>query len=288
MRIVVLGSSGQLGRALQATQKNKNVIYLSRQQAPFENYGGIEEQLKALNPTHVINTVAYTKVDQAEKDKDLCFLINSETPVKIALWCKKNSATFVHYSTDYVFDGTGERPWTEESIPNPLNVYGASKLESEKGILAVGNSYVFRTSWIYSEFGHNFVKTMVKLFQQRDTLRIVDDQIGAPNYAIELAKATWSLLEKPESFGLYHLSAPSYCSWYEFAIKIKSLCEDKGLKIQTKEIFPIRSNDYRTEVARPLNSRLSSDKLEEKFGITLPHWEVSLSDCIAKTLKERL
>lgn len=286
MKIVVLGNSGQLARSLQKTQsKNLDVTYLSHQEAPFENFEAVKMQLEKLKPTHVINTVAYTKVDLAESERDLCLLINCETPTKIAQWCKHNNAIFFHYSTDYVFNGENEVPWDEEDTPHPINVYGASKMRSEKEILAVGSSYVFRTSWIYSEFGQNFVKTMIKFFQERETLNVVFDQIGAPNYAEELAVATWTVLKKPVKLGLYHMSAPNFCSWYEFALKIKECCEKHGLKMQVKKINAVTSAEYKTIAKRPFNSRLSSEKLAREFDIHLPEWEVSLEKCVSEILK---
>ncbi len=286
MKIVVLGNSGQLGCSLKKTQKkNLNVTYLTKKDAPFENFEAIKSQLEKIKPTHVINAVAYTKVDLAEKERDLCFLINSETPQKIAKWCNENGALFFHYSTDYVFNGENEIAWDEEDSTNPLNVYGMSKLRSEKEVLAYNTSYVFRTSWIYSEFGQNFVKVMIRFFQEREELDIVADQIGAPNYAYDLAQATWAILEKPSKPGLYHLSSSKFCSWYEFSLKIAQYCKESGLKTQIKKINPIKSQDYKTAAQRPLNSRLDSAKIYRTFGIRLPDWEDSLKKCVNELLK---
>lgn len=286
MKIVVLGSSGQLACSLKKTQnKNLDVVYLSHKEAPFENFEQIKTQLEKIRPSHVINAVAYTKVDLAESEKDLCFLINSETPAKIAKWCNENGAVFFHYSTDYVFNGENEVAWVEDSTPNPLNIYGKSKLNSEKEVLAFKTSYVFRTSWVYSEYGQNFVKTMIRLFQEREELAIVSDQIGAPNYAPDLARATWDILIKAAQPGLYHMSSSSFCSWYEFAMKIEEYSRELGLKFQIKRISPISTKDYKTAAQRPLNSRLNSVKMHKTFGIQLPAWETSLKICVSELLK---
>lgn len=286
MKIVVLGATGQLASSFKKVAPSYlDVTYLSHAEAPFENYDMIERKLNELNPTHVINTVAYTKVDLAESERDLCFLINYETPVKIAKWCKQNNALFVHYSTDYVFNGKGEKPWIEDDPTDPLNVYGMSKMRSEKEILALECAYVFRTSWVYSEFGQNFVKTMVKFFQERETLNIVSNQIGTPNYAPELASATFKILESQNKLGLYHLSAQGECSWYDFALKIKEYCEELGLKLTIGKLNPILSKDYVTPARRPLNSRLSSEKLYKEFSVRLPSWEDSLKQCVSELLK---
>jgi len=286
MKIVVLGTNGQLACSLKKTQPSDlDVTYLSRREAPFENFKAIEQQLEDLKPTHVINTVAYTKVDLAEAERDLCFLINAETPAQIAQWCDKNGAIFFHYSTDYVFNGENEVPWDEADKPSPLNTYGASKFRSEEQILSYPTSYVFRTSWVYSEFGQNFVKTMIRFFQERDELNIVSDQIGAPNYAPDLAVATWKVLKASPKPGLYHMSSSRFCSWYEFALKIEKYCKELGETFQIKKIKPIPSKEYKTAAQRPYNSRLSSSKLSEVFGIQLPDWEISLKKCIDELLK---
>jgi dTDP-4-dehydrorhamnose reductase len=286
MKVVVLGESGQLARSLAKTQnKNWDVIYLSHREAPLEKPEQIIETLETINPTHVINTVAYTKVDQAEVEKDLCFQINSETPSQIAKWCFGHKVVFFHYSTDYVFNGESEIPWTESDSTEPLNVYGSSKLSGEKKVLAFGTSYVFRTSWIYSEFGQNFVKTMIRLFKEREELGVVSDQIGAPNYAEDLAQATWTIMEKPSQPGLYHLSSEKFCSWYEFAIRIHECCEELGLKMQIKKLNPIKTQDYKTVARRPLNSRLLSAKVSHDFGVRLTSWEKSLKKCVTELLK---
>lgn len=286
MKVVVLGSSGQLACSLKKTQKKDwDVTYLSRRESPFENFEEVKSQLEKIKPTHVINAIAYTKVDLAETEMDLCFLINSETPAKVAKWCKENGTIFFHYSTDYVFNGENEVPWNEEDSTNPLNIYGMSKLRGEKEVLAYDTSYVFRTSWVYSEFGQNFVKTMIRFFKEREELNIVSDQVGAPNYAEDLAQATWSILEKQSQPGLYHMSSTKFCSWYEFALKIEEYCKELGLKTQIKKINPIISREYKTPAQRPLNSRLSSVKISKTFGINLPDWEKSLKKCIIEILK---
>lgn len=287
MKIVVLGDNGQLARSLKKTQKNNfDVTYLSHGEAPFENFEVVKSKLVSLKPTYVINAVAYTKVDLAEAERDLCYLINYETPVKIAKWCKENQCVFIHFSTDYVFNGENEVAWNENDSTEPLNVYGMSKMRSEKEIIALGNSYIFRTSWVYSEFGQNFVKTMLNLFQSREELNIVSDQIGAPNYATDLASSVWEVLDKKPKLGLYHLSAPNFCSWYEFSLKINEFAKELGFSSKIKRINPILSKDYKAQALRPLNSRLDSTKIYNEIGLRLPEWQVSLKKCLEEVLKK--
>jgi dTDP-4-dehydrorhamnose reductase len=289
VKIVVLGSSGQLACSLKKTQRESfDVTYLSRDIAPFEDFGKIQKQLEIIRPTHVINTVAYTKVDLAETEKDICFQINSDTPSKIAKWCLENESLFFHYSTDYVFDGNKSEPWNENDKPHPINIYGKSKLASEEAILKLDNSYVFRTSWIYSEFGKNFVKTMISLMQEKEELSVVTDQIGGPNYGADLANATWNILSQSTNPGLYHMSSQNFCSWYEFAVKIQKNLTEFGLKTKIRKINPINSKDYKTPADRPLNSRLDSHRLKNTFGIELPNWEISLKTCMKEILKGQI
>lgn len=289
MKVVVLGSTGQLALSLKKTQgKTADVIYLSHQEAPFENFDAVKIQLEKIKPTHVINAVAYTKVDLAESERDLCLLINCETPSKIASWCKHNNALFVHYSTDYVFNGENEVPWTEENKTDPLNTYGISKMRSEKEILPLGNSYIFRTSWVYSEFGQNFVKTMIRFFKEREALSIVSDQVGAPTYATDLAEATWSVLDKSPKPGLYHLAPPNFCSWFDFANAIHKECVKFDIPMQVEKILPILTKDYKSQAVRPLNSRLSSLKIKKEFQIELPAWEEALHRCVDALVKGQL
>lgn len=259
-KIVVFGKNGQVAKSLRALKNDWT--YFSSEDAPFTDTARVLSHLDRLKPNWVINSAAYTQVDKAETEKDLCLKINAETPIAIAEWCKKNSATLVHFSTDYVFDGSGEKPWVETDTPAPLNYYGETKHLSEKGIVGSGcEYYIFRVSWIYSDDGQNFPNTMKKLFRTKEELRVVSDQWGSPTSAADVARTVCKLIDSPSAkpkSGIYHLCFAPYTTWYKIACDLLEQEQINSSDIITKKIIPIPSVDYPTPARRPKNSRLAT------------------------------
>lgn len=242
-----------------------DAIYLSSEQTPFTETQKILKALDQHRPSFVINAAAYTAVDKAESEKELALQVNATAPGVIAEWCKNNAATLIHFSTDYVFDGSGEKPWVETDTPNPVNWYGHTKLEGEKLVQASGCTYyIFRISWVYSDWGHNFANTIRRLACERKELRIVADQWGAPTHAMDVAKTVVELAQKIQNNltcpkpGLYHLRFAPYCTWYDFALKIIEEARQKGLPVIVEKVIPITTQDYPTPARRPMNSRLET------------------------------
>jgi dTDP-4-dehydrorhamnose reductase len=282
--VLVFGESGQIGKALRAAQPlNMRVQYKSKSEANFENLDSVLNCLQSEKPNIVINCVGYTAVDKAEDDKLKCYKINTEIPGYIAKWCRLNHSTLVHFSTDYVFDGKKTSPYLEEDEAHPLSVYGRSKRDSENLILSENpESYIIRTSWVYSEEGPNFVNTMLKL-QDRTEIKVVNDQTGSPTYALDLAQAIWALISHKNfksSYGIYHCSGAGQMTWYEFA---KAIFEFK--KGQSPQLVPISTSEYGAKAQRPLFSKLDTTKIESVFGVVLPQWQDSLKMCLEKKVK---
>lgn len=261
--VVVFGKNGQVAQSVFALQPD--FTFLSSVDAPFTNPQKVLAHLNRLKPKCVINAAAYTAVDKAERERELSLQINASTPSLIAKWCKENGATLIHYSTDYVFDGSGEKPWVETDPTSPVNWYGHTKLEGEKEILKTGcDTYIFRVSWIYSDVGHNFAKTIRRLAQEKKELRIVSDQWGAPTKAADIAKVTVELTKKllakqqPPKPGIYHLRFSPFMTWFDFAMEIIEDARQKGLPIVLGTLTPIASDEYPTPAKRPKNSRLNT------------------------------
>jgi dTDP-4-dehydrorhamnose reductase len=286
--IIVLGAKGQVGNDLVEllSLKNVEVRGFSREEADLTHIDDLVAKLTVLKPTAVINAAAYTAVDLAEKEPDKAFQINGVAPVALARWCASRDIPFVHYSTDYVFSGIGDRPWTETDPTGPLSVYGQSKLAGEEAILAAGGkSLILRTSWVYSAYGKNFLNTMLRLAAEKDELRIVNDQVGAPTLSVHLAQATLDILEKSKTMdhfpaGIFHVCNLGETTWYEFAREIFTLARSLGNELRVQKITPIRTDEYPTPAKRPLNSRLSSLRLLDTFAIELPEWRVALKECM--------
>lgn len=286
--ILIFGKNGQLASSLRKTvprEKKETIQFLSSEEANFLEPNKILSQLAVYKPKRVIISGAYTAVDKAESEKDLALQINTTTPIEIAYWCKQNQAHLTYISTDYVFPGTGQRPWTELDPTQPINYYGYTKALAEKEIQNIGCPYhIIRTSWVYSEFGQNFIKTMLRLGKQKETLSIVEDQIGSPTYAPDLAKCLWEIAFHYSSLesGVFHIAGSGFTSWAVFAetaFKYYSALRDDLL---VKSISKIRTSEYPTIAQRPLNSRLSQEKLKTLTGMTLPHWESALNEMISK------
>jgi dTDP-4-dehydrorhamnose reductase len=282
MVILLTGVTGQLGFELQRTLASLGkIIGLDRKALDLRDTKAIQKIVREVKPNIIVNPAAYTAVDQAEKEADLAFAINAKAPAVFAEEALALNALLIHYSTDYIFDGKKTHAYTEDDLPNPLNVYGSSKLEGEKAILQSGCRHlIFRSSWVYGMRGKNFLLTMLKLGRERPTLKIVDDQVGTPNWSRMLAEASALALFKTiqnadaRMDGVYHLSAGGETSWYGFAQSIFTLA---NIPV---EIQAIASADYPTLATRPKNSRLNPEKFYRVFGLELPPWQDGLKLCL--------
>lgn len=283
-KILTTGTNGQLGRCLQAVSEkysNYEFHFKTSMQLDITRKEQIDILFAQEKFDFCINCAAYTAVDKAESDQENAFLVNAEAVKYLAETCKANNTTLIHISTDFVFDGTKGAPYTEDDLPNPINVYGASKLKGEQYIQEILSKYfIIRTSWVYSEFGHNFVKTMLHLGAERDEISVVNDQIGSPTYAGDLAKAIMQILSaKTTSFGLYHYTNGGITSWYNLA---KTIFEIKEIRIK---VNPISSNNYITQAKRPMYSVLDKTKIKQVFNInSIPNLENSLKEVIYNAL----
>ena len=278
-KIVVTGGNGQLGRELQAISSSHpqfEFYFLTREDMPIDNFELIRNYFGTLKPAYCINCAAYTAVDRAESERDLAFQVNGEAVGVLAAICKEHNTKFVHISTDYIFNGEGTYPYTENFPTDPVNVYGASKLEGEKQAIGFNpDCIIIRTSWVYSSFGKNFVKTMMRLMNEKDEVRVVNDQVGSPTYAADLAEVILKIIPdwKP---GIYNFSNEGIITWYEFAVAIKEIINCPC------DVLPITTSGYPTPAKRPAYSVLDKTKIQETFGVRLKDWRESLRNCIAK------
>ena len=279
-KILVIGANGQLGNCFKKLSSdfdsNFEFNFASSEDLDITDRNAIDDFFDDFKPDFCINAAAYTAVDLAEKEAEKAFAVNAEAVGNIAEACKNTKSTLIHISTDYVFDGESNISYSEDNFTNPQGVYGASKLKGEE--LALENNpktIVIRTSWLYSEFNKNFVKTMLNLFTVKDELGIVSDQFGQPTNANDLAEAVMKIIESdPKNFGVFHFSNYPETNWFEFASKIAELSDSKiKLKAITTEEFP-------TPAKRPKRSTMALDKIEEVYNVEPIHWEHSLQDCI--------
>lgn len=287
-RILLLGGSGQVGGELLRLLNSRAEVYApSSTELDLTDAAQLKACLHAAAPEVVINAAAYTAVDKAESDEATAFLINAQAPELIAHHCAQTDATLIHYSTEYVYDGTKPAPYVETDATAPLNVYGRSKLAGDEAITASkARHLILRTSWVYGASGHNFLKTMLRLAQSRPSLSVVDDQYGAPTSSRLLATTTLALLDSapladPTASGVYHLSGEGETTWYRFARAILEATRTHH-NFDTANLQPIPSSQYPTPAVRPKNSLLSKGKLHAIFGITLPHWRESLNEVLAE------
>ena len=276
MRLLVTGSNGQVGRELVRTLAPLGEVVASdRAGADLARPDELVAAVRAARPAIIVNAAAYTAVDRAESEPEVARAVNAVAPGILAEEAKRLGALLVHYSTDYVFDGSKPAPYTEDDAPRPLNVYGRTKLEGEQAIRAAdGRHLILRTSWVYGPRGSNFLLTMLRLGKERDELRVVDDQLGAPTSSAAIAEATARILGSAEASGLFHLTASGRTSWHGFAAAIM---RDAGLSTR---VVPIRSSEYPMAAKRPLNSVLSNDRLAATFGFRPSSWEDQLAACM--------
>lgn len=287
MKILITGQHGQVSRELQLRlQDLGDLIVLGRDQLDLANPDQIRQQIRAQRPDLIINAAAHTAADQAESEPDVVFAINTIAPGILAEEAKALGIPLIHYSTDYVFDGSKPAPYTEADTPNPLGIYGQSKLAGEQAIMAVGGNYlILRTSWVYSSHGKNFLLTMQRLLQEKPQMRIVADQIGAPTWAGSIAHSTRGLIERwqagePGEWGVYHLTARGETSWFGFAEAIGEHLRKQGKACAVLE--PIPSSAYPTPARRPLNSRLDCSRLQQQWHVSQPSWQDALRECLAE------
>lgn len=279
-KILVTGANGQLGKELKVLSSSFpefDFIFLSKEDLPIHHLEEVTKVFKQYNPHYLINCAAYTAVDKAETEKELAFRVNGEAVGVLAAVCKEYHTAFIHISTDYVFDGTASLPYKEDALTNPQSVYGASKLEGERQAIHFNPaSIIIRTSWVYSAFGKNFVKTMMKLMAEKEEINVVNDQIGSPTYAADIAATIMDIISSGQwKPGIYNYSNGGIISWYEFALRIK---EKNGF---TCRINPIPSAQFPTAAKRPAWSVLDNEKIQQTFGVKPKNWQDSLDGCLA-------
>lgn len=288
MKILVTGANGMLAHDLiQQLKKEDWLVYtFSKQELDITQSESIQKQIENFKPNVVINCAAYTKVDQAESEEKSACGINWQGVKNLSNVCSQHKVKLVHVSTDFVFDGNQNEPYLENDVTHPQGVYGVTKLKGEQAIQNTNVNYlIVRTSWLYGAKGHNFVKTMLRLANERSELKVVDDQIGCPTWTFDLANALISLI-KEKSLGIYHFSNQGQCSWYEFAKEAIEVAYHQKYITQIPKIFPIPTSEYPLPAKRPLFSVLNCEKYMQSTQQSPPEWKESLSKMI-KTLSEK-
>lgn len=279
MTILITGCNGQLGNEMQLLEKNfPQHTWLNTDVAELDitDADAVEQFVRENRVDGIVNCAAYTAVDKAESDEEFCRKLNAEAPAILAKAIERQGGWMIQISTDYVFDGTQHTPYREDAATCPNSVYGRTKLEGEQKVLSLcKRAMVIRTAWLYSTFGNNFVKTMLRLGREKKELGVIFDQIGTPTYARDLAVAIFAAIEKGIVPGIYHFSNEGVASWYDFTLAIHRLAG-----IESCRVRPIHTTDYPTPATRPHYSVLDKSKIKETFGIEIPHWETSLAECI--------
>ncbi|WP_339889630.1 dTDP-4-dehydrorhamnose reductase [uncultured Flavobacterium sp.] len=280
MVVLVTGANGQLGQSLQFIEKNyPNIefVFCNSEKLDITNYDNVNAVFNEFIPDYCINAAAYTAVDKAESEPEKAYSINVLGPQNLAKICKINNTVLLHVSTDFIFDGSKTTPYTELDIPNPTGVYGQTKLDGELAIQDIWEKhFIVRTSWVYSQFANNFMKTMLRLASERDSLSVVDDQIGTPTNAVDLAEVLVTIITEhskrnTEKFGVYNFSNEGQCSWFDFA---KKIFEVNNINI---DLHSIPTSSYPTPAKRPAYSVLDKSKIKNVFGVKIDSWETSLS-----------
>ena len=296
MNILLFGKGGQVGWELQRSLSVLGQVTAldfdsTEHCGDFSNPAGLADTVGALRPDIIVNAAAHTAVDKAESEPDLARTLNATAPGVLAQEAARLGAWLVHYSTDYVFDGSGTRPWRETDNTAPLSVYGATKLEGEQRIQQSGCKHlILRTSWVYAARGGNFAKTMLRLAQERERLTVIDDQWGAPTGADLLADVTAHairhLQQRPNDGGLFHCVAGGETNWHLYAKEVLALAvqAQPAIKIKAKEVAPVPTSAFPTPATRPHNSRLNTAKLQSTFGLTLPHWQAGVARMLTEIL----
>lgn len=282
MKILVTGALGQLGRELRDVLETSHpgmTVYAGHHDLDITDSAAVATFIRNGEFTHIVNCAAYTAVDRAESEPALCNRINSEAVKNLAVEAEKSGARMLHISTDYVFDGKSFRPYRESDKVNPVSTYGTSKRKGEMILLTMcPDAIIVRTSWLYSPHGSNFVKTMLRLGKERETIDVVYDQIGSPTYARDLAKAVCAILfSRKWHPGIYHFSNEGVCSWYDFAKSIHRIAD-----IDSCRLRPILSEDFPSQAIRPHFSVFDKTLIKKTYGIRIPHWEDSLRECLAR------
>nr|WP_174236948.1 dTDP-4-dehydrorhamnose reductase [Mucilaginibacter sp. L196] len=279
--IIVFGAAGQLGQCLKKVAEEKgisNIHFLPENEANILDTAAIDKTFAQYKPAYAINCAAYTAVDKAEDELDLARKINKTGAENLAIACKAHNAALVHISTDFVFKGNTPDPLVEEDAAEPISVYGLTKLEGEQDIVRIlPEHFIIRTSWLYSEFGNNFVKTMLKYGAERDLLKIIADQVGTPTYGIDLAACVLDIISSGKAeYGIYHYSNEGVTSWYDFA---KGIFDLSATEVK---VLPIRTSEYPTKATRPAYSVMDKTKIKHTFNIEIPYWRDSLAVCIQR------
>jgi len=300
VRILLFGKNGQVGWELQRSLSSMGKLValdVDDQElcGDFTHPDGIIQTNHEISPDVIVNAAAYTAVDKAESEPELARTINVLAPEILAQESQKLGAWLIHYSTDYVFEGNGIKPWKETDLTVPLNVYGSTKLEGEKAIFNSGCQHlIFRTSWVYSARGNNFAKTMIRLARKHDHLTVIDDQMGAPTGADLLADLTIhsirTALRQPQVSGLYHLAAKGEISWYGYARFVLDIVRQAGikLKVSPESVLPVTTDEFSQPARRPGNSRLDTKKIESTFDLTLPLWQTGVARMLTEILEKQL
>ena len=296
MDILLFGKNGQVGWELQrALAPLGNVIALDSRSSEycgdFNNPQGVADTVKRLKPKIIVNAAAYTAVDKAENEPDSARCVNALAVTEIAKAAKEVGAWFIHYSTDYVFNGQGTTPWSESDETGPLNTYGVTKLEGEEGIKQHCSQYlIFRTSWVYAARGNNFAKTMLKLAKDRETLSVINDQFGAPTGADLIADCTAHAIkvalndDDGSVAGIYHLIASGETTWHAYASKVIEFIKQQGVELNVKKIIPVPTSSFPTPAERPANSRLNTEKFQRTFNLILPDWQKGVERMLVEIL----
>lgn len=298
MKILLLGKNGQVGFELDRSLQPLGQVYALDRHSNADglcgdvaNFDAMTHAFDQIRPDIVVNATAYTAVDKAETDTVQAELINHLAVKHLAELAKQHQALLIHYSTDYVFDGTGETAWTEEDNTNPINVYGQTKRQGELALEQSGANFInLRTSWVYGTHGNNFIKTMLKLGASRETLGIIADQIGSPTGASLIADITAQIIRQYQlnstsiEMGHYHLAARGECSWYDYAKFIFDVAREMGADLMVKQVNAIGTADYPTPAKRPHNSRLNTSKLQRNFSLHLPHWQQGVRQVLGELI----